>query len=124
MEMKVEMKELAVAFCVLRHGQTMHGLPLSEWEADPRHVEITETLGLRHAEATAALMDEANIATDVSEDHASTHRSVCIRIHYLAQDRPDHLICSQGVGQVDVSATHHGVGNGKGMRSVLVGQTS
>ena len=32
------------------------------------------------------------------------------------------IFCSQGDGEVDVSAKHHVVGNGTEMRSVLVGQ--
>ena len=31
-----------------------------------------------------------------------------------------HSVCSQRDGNVDVSAKHHGVGNGQEMRSVLV----
>ena len=74
-----------------------------EWEADPRHVAIiTETLGLRRAEARHRVspgikrtMDEVNNATDLSEAHARTYRSVCMRINCLAQDRPDILFAAE-----------------------------
>ena len=88
----------------VRHGQTMNGWPFLAWEADPRHKEIiTETLGLRRAQATKTLsslgikrsMDEVNNSTNSSEDHAITHRSVCMRINYLAQYRPDILVAAK-----------------------------
>ena len=40
-------------------------------------------------------MDEVNNATDLSEDHARTHRSVCVRINHLAQERPDILFAAK-----------------------------
>ena len=39
-----------------------------------------------------------------------------------AKGQARHLVCSQRDGKVDVSAKHHGVGNVKEMRSVLVEQ--
>ena len=56
----------------------------SEWETDPRHVEkSTESFDLRRAEVSKTLsslcimrsMNEVN-ATDISEDHVRTFRSV------------------------------------------------
>ena len=78
-----------------------------------RHVEIiAEILGVRRAEATKTLsspgikriMDEVNNATDLmSEDHARTYRSVCMRINLLTHT-------------VFVSAKYHGAGNGRRVR--------
>ena len=44
-------------------------------------------------------MEEVNNATDMSEDHVRTHRSVCTRINYLAQDRPDMLFAAKEVAR-------------------------
>ena len=63
-------------------------------------------------------MDEVNNATHLGEDHTRTYRSVCVRINFLAQDRPDILFAAK----VDGSAKHLGVGYDRGMRAVLVVQ--
>ena len=56
-------------------------------------------------------MDEAHKATDLSEDYGRTYRGGCV-----SSGRARHFVCSQGDGKVDVSAKHHGVGNGTEMR--------
>ena len=90
-------KKVTLLNRTVRYGQTMNGGLFSEWKADMRHVEIsTETIGLKRAEDSKTLsslcikrsMDEVN-ATDLSEDHVRTYRSVCMRINYSAQDTPD-----------------------------------
>ena len=102
------LKDIALSNRFVRCRQTMNGWPFLEWEADPRHVEImTETLGLRRAEATKTLsspaiescVDEVNNATDFSEHHARTYRGVCVIINDLARDRPDILFAAKGMAR-------------------------
>ena len=77
-------------------------------KAGPRHPEIvTETLGLRRAEGTKTLsspgiqrsMDEVKSATDLSEDHASRCRRVCVRINYFALDTSDILFAAKDMAR-------------------------
>ena len=114
-----DFKTITLLSRIMRYGQTMNGWPFLAWEADPSTwkssscAEATKTLS---APGIKRSMDEVNNATELSEDHARTHRSMCVRINHLAQET-GHLVCSQ-----DVSAKHTGVASGKEMRSVLVGK--
>jgi hypothetical protein len=69
-----------------------------EWEADPRHAEIVvETLGLMRAINSKELsspgvertLEEVEQADALDPEHSALYRSLCMRINYLAQDRPD-----------------------------------
>ena len=71
--------EITLLHRLVRYGQTMNRWTFLECEADPVNVEvITETLGLRRAEATEILsspgikrsMDDFKTPTDLSEYHA------------------------------------------------------
>ena len=93
MQMKVTyLEKITWLTRIVRYGLTMNDGSFSEWKADPRHVEIiTETFVLRRAEASKALSSLCITrivyevkATDLSEDHARTYRSVCMRMNYLA----------------------------------------
>ena len=77
-------------------------------KAGPRHPDIvTETLGLRRAEGTKTLsspgiqrsIDEVKSATDLSEDHASRCRRVCMRINYFALDTSDILFAAKDMAR-------------------------
>ena len=91
-------KKITLLNRILRYGCSAGGLPFLEWEADPRHAEIITTL-LRLGRAARCkelgspgvkrTMDEVNRATDLDPEMTAAYRSICMRINYLAQDRPD-----------------------------------
>ena len=65
---------------------------------------------------------KSTMLTNLSEDHATTYQSMCKRISDLAQEQARHYACSQGLGKVNVTDKHHGVGDGTETLSELVGQ--
>ena len=81
------LKKITLFNRIARYGLTMNDGSFSEWETDPRQVEkSTEPFDLRRAEVSKTLsslcimrsMNEVN-ATDMSEDHVRTYRSVFMR---------------------------------------------
>ena len=97
-------KEIILLNTILKHGYSDSGAAYMEWEPDPRHVEIiTEMLGLKRATKSKELsspgikrtIDEVNNAVELDAEKAIIYRSICMRINYLAQDRPDIMFAAK-----------------------------
>ena len=103
------------------YGQIMNCWPFLEWEADPGHVEIIlETLG---SPSIKRSIIEVSKATDLSDAHATACRSLYVRINCVAYVRLDIVSATKEMARWMPSTNLHGVGDGKAMWWVRVGQT-
>ena len=74
------LKKITLFNRIARYRQTMNDGSFSEWETDLRHVEkSTEPFDLRRAEVSKTRSLNEVKATDMSEDHVRTFRSVFMR---------------------------------------------
>ncbi len=99
-----DLKEITLLNRIVRWGATQNGTSFLEWEADPRHAEIIiKQLGLNGAMKAKAVstpglkktLAELTGSDELVGDAISNYRSICMRINYLAMDRPELLYAAK-----------------------------